>query len=136
MPKHKKKVSVSKGAFVFPEDLADKFLVSVRSESPVSLGSQANTQLLSWDESLSRPLVRFMVPFEPELIQERLSKFLSTFSGIAQKLPEEMGPFAVDSIELSVEISAKGHVGLLGSGGEAGGSGGLKFTLKRKSPGV
>ena len=68
----------------------------------------------------------------PEALQSQLLDFLAKMDTVVQKLPAKIGEFGLESVELSVEITAKGSVGLLGTGGELGGSGGLTFTLKRK----
>lgn len=51
---------------------------------------------------------------------------------IIDKAPEQQKGFALDQIQVAVEISAKGHLSLLGTGGELAGKGGLTFTFKRK----
>ena len=66
-------------------------------------------------------------------LQTELMHFLQQFGDVFTKLPVKIGDYSVDSVEISAEITAKGSVGLLGTGGEAGGSGGLKFTFKRKT---
>jgi hypothetical protein len=48
-------------------------------------------------------------------------------------VPDVLGAYAVESIELSAEVSATGTVSLLGTGGEVSGSGGLTISLKRVS---
>ena len=42
-----------------------------------------------------------------------------------------MGQFQFDAFEVSAQISAKGSLSLLGTGGQAGASGGLKFVFRR-----
>ncbi|MEK7677803.1 MAG: hypothetical protein AAB676_18395 [Verrucomicrobiota bacterium] len=70
---------------------------------------------------------------DPDLLQAELSAFLEKMGTVIQKQPAALGQYNLDTITLSVEITAKGKVGLLGSGGEIGGKGGLTFTFKRKS---
>jgi hypothetical protein len=43
------------------------------------------------------------------------------------------GAFSVEQVEISAEISAKGTVSLLGSGGEVSGTGGITIVLTRRS---
>jgi hypothetical protein len=71
-----------------------------------------------------------------EELQARLNTFMSTMDQVVTKLPPKVGGFALDSVTLVVEVSAKGTVSLLGTGGEIAGKGGLTFTLKRSSPGT
>lgn len=66
-----------------------------------------------------------------ELLRQRIEKFLRQMQGIFENVPNTMGEFELDKVTLSVEVSAKGRVSLLGNGGEAGGSGGLTFELSR-----
>jgi hypothetical protein len=67
-------------------------------------------------------------------LAKRLGDFLAGMSGVVDGLPETMGGFEVDSITLAVEVTAKGQVSLLGTGGELAGTGGLTFELKRVRP--
>ncbi|MDX2044710.1 MAG: hypothetical protein SF097_26100 [Acidobacteriota bacterium] len=69
---------------------------------------------------------------DPEQLKTRLNKFLSAMSSVVETVPNTFGEFALDSVTLTAEISAKGQVSLLGTGGELAGKGGLTFTLKRK----
>lgn len=65
-------------------------------------------------------------------LQTELSRFLTQFGNVFKDLPSKVGEYSIDAVEISVEVTAKGSVGLLGTGGEAGGKGGLKFLFKRK----
>jgi hypothetical protein len=67
-----------------------------------------------------------------EEFQERLRKFLTSMEEVVKGLPNTLGEFKLDSITLTAEVSAKGQVSLLGTGGEVAGKGGLTFTLKRE----
>lgn len=69
---------------------------------------------------------------DPDELKERLTKFLNSMESVIQGVRDEFGGFALDSVTLTVEVSAKGQVSLLGTGGELAGKGGLTFTLKRK----
>src|SRR5580704_13922551 len=72
------------------------------------------------------------VQVSSDFVEAQLKGFLSEMDTILQSLPSKVGTFELESMELSVEITAKGSIGLLGSGGEIGGKGGLTFKLKRK----
>jgi hypothetical protein len=67
-------------------------------------------------------------------LEARLRAFLDSMRGIIGSVPAALGEYAVDTIELKLEVSAKGTVSLLGSGGELGGTGGITLTLKRSGP--
>ena len=75
---------------------------------------------------------------DKDTLRRRLSSFLETLRDVIEGTPVFLGAFEVESVTLTVEVSAGGSVSLLGMGGEVGGSGGLTFTLKReekKEPG-
>ena len=48
---------------------------------------------------------------------------------IVRRIPDVLGSFRVEKLEVSLEVSAKGTVSPIGAGGEIGGSGGLTITL-------
>ncbi len=57
--------------------------------------------------------------------------FISQMNQVMAKTPEKVGKFRLAEFEVSAEINGKGQVILLGTGGEIGMSGGLKFVFKR-----
>lgn len=67
--------------------------------------------------------------------KERVQSFLTSMEEVVRGLPETLGEFKLDQITLTAEVSAKGQVSLLGTGGEIAGKGGLTFTLKREKQG-
>lgn len=74
------------------------------------------------------------VELPAEELATNLNSFFAAMNDIVAKLPVCLGEFKMEEITLSVEISAKGTVSLLGTGGELGATGGLTFTLKRPKP--
>ncbi len=66
-----------------------------------------------------------------DLLRQRIDRFLKQMQGIFLNIPKTFGQFELDKVTLSVEVSAKGGISLLGNGGEVGGSGGLQFELTR-----
>ena len=68
-----------------------------------------------------------------ETLQARITAFLDAMQTLIDKAPEPQNGFALDQIQVAVEISAKGQLSILGTGGELAGKGGLTFTFKRKS---
>jgi hypothetical protein len=68
---------------------------------------------------------------DAETLKERLGRFLQTMQELIQSVPGKLGEFTLDTITLTVEVSASGQVSLLGTGGQVAGKGGLTFTLKR-----
>jgi hypothetical protein len=69
------------------------------------------------------------------VLADNFKRFLQQVERILEQTPAVLGEFRFDQIELQAEISAKGTLALLGTGGEAGAKGGLKFVFKRPSPG-
>ena len=67
-----------------------------------------------------------------DTLREQLTAFLSTMDTVVKGLPAKIGEFRLETVELKVEVSAKGTVSLLGTGGELSGTGGLTFTLQRQ----
>lgn len=99
------------------------------------VASQRGDEIVNTDRGRFDDLKRYFaarVELSADQIAERLSNFLKTMDEVLAKLPDTMGGFEIDQMELKVEISAKGQVSLLGTGGEVGSTGGLSFTLKRK----
>lgn len=72
------------------------------------------------------------LPIEP--LAENIRLFMDKISGILGGTPEQVGSFQFAEFEIHAEITAKGTLAILGSGGEAGATGGLKFVFKRVSP--
>ena len=64
-------------------------------------------------------------------LKKRIVSLLGSMQSLIDDAPEEAGKFSVESLTFSVEITAKGSVSLLGTGGEIGGRGGVTVTLKR-----
>jgi hypothetical protein len=88
--------------------------------------------------------IRFWKPSEARIgrrkiptaeLRDQIGGFVETLDSVVKPVPESVGGFAIDSIELSAEISVSGQVSLLGTGGQVSGTGGITFTLTRKKTG-
>ncbi|WP_030208240.1 hypothetical protein [Streptomyces sp. NRRL S-87] len=77
-------------------------------------------------------LGRAEVPLE--VFQERVTGFLDSMRSVIGALPAHCGDFELNEVTISAEVSAKGQVSLLGSGGELAGSSSLTFTFTRRAP--
>jgi hypothetical protein len=70
-----------------------------------------------------------------ELKIEELSVSVNLFLGqmetILERAPTTVGRFHFAEFEVHAEVSAKGQLVLLGTGGEAGATGGIKFVFRR-----
>ena len=66
-----------------------------------------------------------------EDLSVNVNLFLNQVGGMLERTPDNLGQFQLAEFEVQAEISAKGTLTLLGSGGEAGATGGLKFVFRR-----
>lgn len=84
--------------------------------------------------TLRRPqdwrLGRMEVPLD--VFRQRVASFLGSMHGVITDLPQTFGKYQLDEVTVSVEVSAKGQISLLGSGGELAGTSGLTFTFTRR----
>lgn len=60
-----------------------------------------------------------------------ITLFLEQMDHILTKTPERLGKFQFVEFEVSAEVTAKGMLAILGTGGEASATGGLKFVFRR-----
>ena len=68
---------------------------------------------------------------EVKVLADNVQHFLQQIERVLAQAPAMLGEFRFEEIEVHAEISAKGTLSLLGTGGEAGASGGLKFAFRR-----
>lgn len=68
-----------------------------------------------------------------EELSLNINVFIEQMSTILEKTPEKLGKFKLEELEIHTEISAKGTLSILGTGGEIGANGGLKFVFRRSS---
>ena len=64
-------------------------------------------------------------------LSTNINMFVEQVNIILSTTPEKVGGFRLDEIEIHAEITAKGSLAILGTGGEVGGSGGLRFVFRR-----
>ncbi len=57
--------------------------------------------------------------------------FIEQMGSILEKTPEKVGKFHFDEFEVSAEITGKGSLAILGTGGEIGATGGFRFVFRR-----
>ena len=57
--------------------------------------------------------------------------FLEQMGGVLEKAPEKLGKFHFEEFEVHAEITAQGKIAILGTGVQAGATGGLKFVFRR-----
>jgi hypothetical protein len=66
-----------------------------------------------------------------EELSVNMNLFLEQMSNVLDKTPEKLGKFQFAEFEIHAEVTAKGTLAILGSGGEIGAAGGLKFVFRR-----
>ena len=77
--------------------------------------------------------IRSRKKVETEDLKKEVNQFMEDMQEIIDSVPESKGGFHLDTIEIHADVSAKGKLSLLGSGGEIGGAAGIKFVLRRNS---
>jgi hypothetical protein len=67
-----------------------------------------------------------------DVFRQRVTDFLDSMRHTIADLPSVCGGYELNEVTVSAEVSAKGQVSLLGSGGELAGKAGLTFTFTLK----
>jgi hypothetical protein len=73
----------------------------------------------------------FIKQIDVDQVAVNVNLFLTQMSGVLGNTPEKLGKFHLDEFEVHADISAEGQLVLLGTGGKAGITGGLKFVFRR-----
>ncbi|GAA2632989.1 Pepco domain-containing protein [Paractinoplanes durhamensis] len=63
-------------------------------------------------------------------LRQRVGEFLTSMRAVLADVPAGIGEYRLDQVQISAEVSAKGQISLLGTGGELAGKAGLTFTFK------
>lgn len=90
---------------------------------------QGRTDRLSFRRLEEWRAARTEIPAEE--LRARLDAFVTTMQGLIASLPQRAGEFRLNEVTFIAEVSAKGTVSLLGSGGELAGQAGITFTFTR-----
>jgi hypothetical protein len=64
-----------------------------------------------------------------DVLRQRVEAFVAAMRSVLDGVPAAVGDYRLDQVQVSAEISAKGQVSLLGTGGELSGKSGLTFTF-------
>ena len=92
--------------------------------------STGDTDLGGWREKVREIVKEHVV--DVEVLQKNIQDFFVSITSVLDSSREvEKKGFVLDQIEFTLQISAKGQVGFLGSGAEANASGGIKFVIKK-----
>ena len=79
-----------------------------------------------------RRLVREVI--DVDKLADEVSAFIGGMGKTIERLSAPVGDYHLDTVSLTAEVSAKGTLSLLGTGGESTGKGGVTFTFKRSNP--
>ncbi|MFC8045241.1 hypothetical protein [Nocardia sp. NPDC057353] len=66
-----------------------------------------------------------------DLFRDRVLTFVDAIREIVADIPDSAGEYSLHEVQVTVEVSAKGQLSLLGTGGELAGKGGLTFTFRK-----
>jgi len=91
---------------------------------------QGRTDRLSFRRLDEWRAARTEIPAEE--LRSRLGDFVATMHGVIDTLPRNASEFQLSEVTFTAEVSAKGTVSLLGSGGELAGQAGISFTFTRR----
>ena len=62
-----------------------------------------------------------------------INLFLEQIGNVLEKTPEKLGKFHFEEFEVHAEVTAQGTIAVLGTGLQAGATGGLRFVFRRSS---
>src|SRR5260370_4691167 len=66
-----------------------------------------------------------------EELAANVQLFIKQIGNVLEQTPKTLGAFHFEELEVSAEITAKGSLAILGTGGELSGTGGLRFLFRR-----
>jgi hypothetical protein len=77
--------------------------------------------------------IQARVPVSVERLKVNVTHLLAVLGEVFDQAEQQPNSrISLDEIELTVEVNAEGQLGILGSGGKAGGKGGITLKFKRK----
>jgi hypothetical protein len=77
---------------------------------------------------------KYQIPDDIDVDSKRIKVLIESLLESTENIqPENDRAFNIDEIELNIGVNAKGKLGILSFGVEAGGQAGIKIKLKRNS---
>ncbi len=67
-------------------------------------------------------------------LSSNMNRFLEQIGNMLKQTPEHVGQFHFEEFEISAEVTAQGTLAILGTGLQAGATGGLRFVFRRSTP--
>lgn len=61
----------------------------------------------------------------------RVAEFVSGIENVIRDIAASAGEYKLDEVQVAVEVSAKGKLSLLGTGGELAGKGAMTFKFRK-----
>ncbi len=67
-------------------------------------------------------------------LSAQVKHFLGQLDTVLKEVPDQIGVFQFAEFEVAAEVTATGSIAIVGIGGEAGATGGLRFVFRRNAP--
>jgi hypothetical protein len=68
-----------------------------------------------------------------EELSININLFIEQMGNLLENTPQKLGKFQFEEFEVYAEVTGKGSLAILGTGGEVGATGGLRFVFRRSS---
>lgn len=75
---------------------------------------------------------RIIQTFKVDVLSQNINVFITQVEALIKDTPKDVGNFQFSEFTVSAEVSAKGSLVILGSGGEMSGKGALTFKFTKK----
>ncbi len=72
-------------------------------------------------------------PLKVDELSVNINLFIEQMGNLLEKTPEKLGKFHFEEFEVYAEVTGKGTLAILGTGGELGATGGLRFVFRRST---
>ncbi len=72
-------------------------------------------------------------PLKVDELSVNINLFIEQMGNLLEKTPEKLGKFHFEEFEVYAEVTGKGTLAILSTGGELGATGGLRFVFRRST---
>lgn len=108
---------------------SNEILVFVRKTASATPSERGSSALTDTIQRASTEVIKVNL----ERLQTELGKLIQGFGTALMSVPNALGEYQLDEVQVTVEVTAEGTVGLLGSGGTVAGQGGVSLLFKKRS---